>query len=225
LLESKTENLGAKTPNIIVRAVINPGQYWAPIAGQRCTPVDTLDAGISEFLSLGGAALSELRDEIAKPMPDEALTTAVQRFIDKVSEQVADVSSIAGNDELATSWKNLSSGSVSARVAAVTSLGRHPHPAVVGKLKSTMATDTSQHVRVAVIDALLAVSGSTGVDVIGEALCTDPSLDVQLEAALALVRPEMVKAAGPWIKRRLGEAALTPTLRLILGRGDSNADT
>ena len=185
----------------------------------------TLDAGISEFLGFGGAALSVLRDEIAEQLTDESIRAAVQRFIGKVSEQVADESSIVGNEELATSWRKLSSTSIPVRVAAVTTLGRHPHPAVVRRLRSTLATDTSEHVRVAAIDALLAVSGSTGVDAIGEVLCKDSSVDVQLEAALALVRPDMAKAAAPWIERRLAEVGLTPTLRLILRRGHTSMNS
>jgi len=204
--------------------IVSPGASGSRNVLSRPDRTHTLDAGISEFLGFGGAALSGLRDEIAKPMSDESAAAAIQRFIGQVSEQVADETSISGNEELTVAWTNLGSASTAVRVAAVTTLGRNPHPAVVRRLKSTLSNDTSQHVRVAVIDALFAVSGSTAADTIGEALCTDSSVDVQLEAALALVQPGMAVPAAPWIERKLCEPALTPTLRLILKRRNPSAN-
>jgi hypothetical protein len=205
--------------------IVSPGASGSRNVLSHPARTHTLDAGVSEFLSFGGVALRGLRDEIAKSVSDESVAAAIVHFIAQVSEQVADEASISGSEELHSAWVNLGNTSTAVRVAAVNTLGRHPHPAVVRRLKSMLSTDASQHVRAAAIDALLAVSGSAALEAIGEALCTDSSVDVQLEAALALVQPGMAIPAGPWIERRLGASALTPTLRLILTRGKSSAST
>ncbi len=177
-----------------------------------------LDAGFSEFLSFGKESLGYLLQVLGGLTDDVAVGVAVDRFCAKVTEDMADEKSIAADADVASAWAELSSSITPVRVAAVSRLGDHRYPPVIRKLYSILSADTSPYVRIAAVDSLLRLLGAAAVDGIGNALCSDPSIDVQLEAALALSQRDLVQIAQPWFERRQAGSGINATLAAILAR-------
>jgi SIR2-like domain/HEAT repeats len=144
-----------------------------------------LDAGFSEFLTLGGAALAQLA-RTAVAADDAGVAAAVEQFIADVSQGVEDAGAVSTDPDLARLWKQLDAESGASRVQAVKELAKHPHPAISRRLAGILNNDTSSVVRVAAIDSLAKLNGQNAATSLGDVLLKDTSPDVQVEAALAL---------------------------------------
>jgi len=195
----------------------------SPTAGRHRdilgTPARThaLNAGFSEFVTLGGSALQTLAQSIANA-DTAAVGTALEQFVTSVSQDVADSTTISLNPALQRIWGDLDAASTPLRVEAVKQLANHPHPAVTRRLKALLQTDPSPPVRVAVIDCLFAIDGEEAIESIGNTLVNDAVPDVRIEAALALGRSGSGATAREWLQRGLDRAEGAPALRSIIER-------
>jgi HEAT repeat protein/SIR2-like protein len=174
-----------------------------------------LNAGFSEFLTFGRAALLELAKSVAAG--DEAgVGEAVGRFIATVSRDVEDQSSISGDPALASLWKQLDEASPPKRIEAVRSLGGYHHPAVRRRVTLALSGDASAAVRVAAVGALIRVAQQEAATALGGALLNDPSPDVQLEVILALKHLGDTGENREWLSKGLARPDLGPAVKSTL---------
>jgi hypothetical protein len=176
-----------------------------------------LNAGFSEFLTLGGIALLRLGEASTAATNDTAVGVAVEEFIAAVSRDIGDYSAIGTNSELERLWKDSEADGVPTRAAAVKALAQHPHPAIVRKLNTLLKADGSPYVRIAAIDSLMRLVGQEATSSIGGALLDDSSPDVQIEAALALIHLGAF-TSREWLERGLARQDIRPVLRDVISK-------
>lgn len=177
-----------------------------------------LNAGFSEFLTLGRDGLLRLGQAIAHAQADDGVVRGeVERFIAEVSRDVQDDTTLRDNPELYRLWSLLGDGAMITRVAAVKELAAHPHPAVVRRLIYSLQNDPGPPVRVAVINTLMRLDSTSSVATIGEVLLRDQAQEVQMEAALALIALGL-DSARPWLEKAVGRPDLGRVARRVIER-------
>jgi len=175
-----------------------------------------LNAGFSEFLTLGGQALLQLATTVNAAGDDAEVGAAIEKFIADVSREVSDEGVVRADPGMAALWRQLEDGSTAKRIEAVKALTGYTHPAIVRRISTALAHDASPHVRVAAVDALMTLAGTQAAPALGKALIEDTVEDVQLEAALAL------RALGPspetmaTLSQRLARPDVSAALRSVL---------
>jgi hypothetical protein len=186
---------------------------------QQQERVHALNAGFSEFLTLGGQALLKLGRDISGIMHSDDIVKQVDQFIAEVSRDIDDNVTISADPNLARLWKSLKALSLPVRVAAIEGLCAYTHPAVTRHLVSILRSDVDPHVRVAAVDAVTKISGTGAIAILGEALKSDTSLEVRIEAALALIRLGCVGELRDLFQHSLVVNDIPPTLRAIIEEG------
>lgn len=176
-----------------------------------------LDAGFSEFLTLGGQALRSLMEDLLHmEESDDVLQNRVQQFMDQTVRNLDDEAILSTNPELARLVQQAREGSIAARSVAVDSLGDHPHPAVIRVLTSVLETATESPVRVSAVSSLVRLGGTEVIESIGQILIRDVSQDVQMESALALAQLRSSNAAIEWLKRANERRDVNPAVRTVI---------
>ena len=212
-----------RLPNLYVLLV-------SPSAGQNRQILDqpertlALNAGFSEFLTLGGPGLLRLAQAAVKATDDLGVRNGVEQFIAEVSRDVEDEAAILGDPELQRLWTDLQAGKVVTRISAVKALEQHPHPAIVRRLMAVLRVDPNAPVRVAAVDALVRLAGVEATEVLGDALVQDASPDVQMEAALALMHLGLLGSGRACLQRGLERTDIRPVLRTLINDALTRVD-
>jgi hypothetical protein len=174
-----------------------------------------LDAGFSEFLTLGGAALAQLA-RTAVGSDDVGVAAAVKQFIADASQGVEDFGAVSTNPDLERLWKQLDAPSGVIRLHAVKELAKHPHPAISRRLTGILQNDTNSVVRVAAIDSLAQLNGQDAATFLGDVLLKDASADVQVEAALALANLGSAGQNGDLLRQALDQPNLGSPVKALI---------
>ena len=174
-----------------------------------------LDAGFSEFLTLGASAFAQLVDWLHKgDSPDEAETVqAISHFVELASSDTSDEAAVQAHPALASLWQAARDDSVASRARAVVSLANFPHPAVLRRVRDLVARDPAPPVRVAAIAALTRLAGDEAISDLEKVLYDDVAQEVQVEAALALIQTE---GSLPALQRALGRPTLAAAARAVI---------
>jgi hypothetical protein len=194
----------------------------SPSAGQNREILGNVDrthalnAGFSEFLTLGGVALLRLATEVSAATDDTAVHAAVEKFISEVSRDVSDETAVRGDPQMEALWKQLGSSSASRRIEALKALSKYSHPAILRRINTALAQDASPAVRVAAVDMLTRMAGKEASAALEKALSEDVIEDVQLEAALALRSLGVSEGSRAALAQRLARPNVTPALRTVL---------
>jgi HEAT repeats/SIR2-like domain len=176
-----------------------------------------LNAGFSEFLTLGGPALPQLAETVKAAVDDAAISAALAVFITSVSQAVSDKSVVQGNPEMEALWKQLEDVGSAKRIDAVKALSKYTHPAITRRITTVLEQDSNAAVRVAAVDALVSLASGEAVSALGKALLEDTSEDVQMEAALALTALGSPTDGRSYLSQRLTHGSVSPALKSMLG--------
>ena len=196
--------------------LVNPHAVQSRDILKRPDRTHALNAGFSELLTLGSDALARLPEMIAAATDDVQVAAAVEKLIADVSADIEDDAAISANPELAGMWKDLQTDRVSVQVAAIKAIGDHPHPAITRRLTSILTDDQSPPVRVAAVESLVRLVGREATEHLGTAVMRDPSPEVQLEAALALIHLGCEDPQREWLRRGVARTDAPPALRTII---------
>lgn len=177
-----------------------------------------LSMGFSEFLTVGGEALTRLVAELGGDGTDDGEVRAtIEEFVRAAATEGREDAEIAAdNPDLAKALQDTREGSVAQRARAATALAQHVHPAVRRRLTAVLQSDPDAPARVAAVSSLLRVAGSEAIPVLAQALERDPSQDVQMEAALALARFDGEETIGAALRAALERDDLSPATRMFI---------
>jgi hypothetical protein len=175
-----------------------------------------LNAGFSEFLTLGGPALLPLAGAVNDASDDAAVGDALEKFIVDVSRDVSDEMAVRGDPEMQTLWKQLEDSSIPRRIEALRALSKYTHPAIIRRINAALTLDGSPAVRVAAVDTLTKLAGTEASAALEKALLEDAVEDVQMEAALALRSLGVSEKSRAIMSQRLARQDVTPALKTVL---------
>lgn len=196
--------------------IVSPNAVATAAALGESDRICALNAGFSEFLTLGATALMEMVDQAMAVTDDGAIGETIRRFVATAARDIEDDAAVREDPQFKPIWTDLTSASVPIRVAATKALATHPHPAVVRKVTQILQTDSSASVRVAAIDSLMRLLSVEAAEEVSAALLRDGAMDVQMEAALALIR--LGESGRPWLVIARAREGLLPTVRALIDR-------